>query len=166
MNSTQEGTHVKVLTRQNKTIEAILYAFDPKINTIVLQTPSDKPLLPHHSPHYNFLILNAQQVKEFKVLSPTATPLPIKPVNSLNMDKLQVRERNALRSLEKSLSSIGIGVSKEAQEIFNALSRTYPCRWDKQNIVVMDEVTITPPYTPANCSGPPNGAIDRLKVVV
>lgn len=197
MNSAKEGTKCKVVTIKGKTLEAIFFAFDPKSNVLVLQTPSKSPVLPHQTPRYDYCVLSANAIKEFKVLSPpqpmspntsttsttnttvgsegsngntrSTSQLPhitIKPISALNMDKVQVRERNAVRALEKQLSSIGIGVTAEAQDIFNALSKTYPCHWDKKNIVVMDEVVITPPYKPVNCSGSNEGALERLKIVL
>mgnify|MGYP002630218891 FL=1 len=44
------------------------------------------------------------------------------------------------------IDNIGENVSAEAQEIFDALARTLPCRWKEQVIVVLEEVTIAPPY--------------------
>jgi hypothetical protein len=43
--------------------------------------------------------------------------------------------------------NIGENVTEEAQEIFDALARTLPCRWKNQEIIVLDEISIPPPYT-------------------
>lgn len=45
----------------------------------------------------------------------------------------------------------GKGVTREAQDIFDAFSRTMPARWDEQNIIVADAVTIAPPYRVDEC---------------
>ena len=53
---------------------------------------------------------------------------------------------------------VGEGVSNEAQDLFDALSKTLPCRWVTAedggacSIVVMDEVVIKEPYTSNDCN--------------
>ena len=60
-----------------------------------------------------------------------------------------------------------MGVTAEAQDIFDALARTLPCRWDGKTIVVMDDVKITTPYK--DCVGAPGGdprAVERVQKVL
>ena len=40
------------------------------------------------------------------------------------------------------------------------------CEWKGDNIVVMDEVTISPPYKPENCTGKRKDPLDRIKKMV
>ena len=50
-------------------------------------------------------------------------------------------------SMTMQTDNIGENVTEEAQEIFDALARTLPCRWKNQEIIVLDEISIPPPYT-------------------
>ncbi|KAF9388841.1 hypothetical protein CPB97_000288 [Podila verticillata] len=72
-------------------------------------------------------------------------------VSYVQLDKIQQREQQAIREAQVAAARIGVGVSSSAQDIFDALSKTLPCRWAKDSIVVMDEVIIAPPYEPENC---------------
>lgn len=63
---------------------------------------------------------------------------------------------------------MGVGVTKEAQSVFDALSKTLPCAWRGRDIVVMDAVTVAPPYTPDSCAARAGegGALERIRRVL
>ncbi|KAL5552950.1 hypothetical protein UlMin_040351, partial [Ulmus minor] len=67
---------------------------------------------------------------------------------------------------EVEAERIGVGVTSEAQSIFDALSKTLPVRWDKTTIVVMNEVRVSSPYLPESVSGGTPVANDRVKKVI
>ena len=63
----------------------------------------------------------------------------------------------------------GKGVSREAQEIFDRISRTLPTRWEGKDIVVSDAVVIEAPYRPEDCkagTGAAKESLTRVKKVV
>ena len=62
----------------------------------------------------------------------------------------------------------GKGVSKEGQEIFDALVKTLPTRWDGTRIVVNDQVLIEAPYRSEDCkaSKEQGGALAQVRRVV
>ncbi|CAG2254956.1 LSM12 [Mytilus edulis] len=65
--------------------------------------------------------------------------------NRLNASKEEKRKR---------INYIGIGVSDEAQKVFNSIVKTLAeSRWEGKNIIVMEEVTIRPPYGVDDCQG-------------
>ncbi|CAG8555378.1 456_t:CDS:2 [Paraglomus occultum] len=89
-------------------------------------------------------------------------------IGYVQLDKLQQRGIQAYKDTQCQLARIGDGVTQEAQEIFDALSKTLPCRWAKDTIVVLDEVAITPPYNVENCRANSNaaGSLERVKKVL
>jgi hypothetical protein len=66
------------------------------------------------------------------------------------------------------MAKVGVGVTKEAQSLFDALSKTLPCVWSGRAILVMDVVTVKPPYTPDSCEAKPgeSGALERIRRVL
>ncbi|KAF9121191.1 hypothetical protein BGW39_010777 [Mortierella sp. 14UC] len=78
-----------------------------------------------------------------------STVLPA--VGYVQLDKIQQREQQAIREAQAAAARIGVGVTTFGQEIFNALHKTLPCRWHDNQIIVMDEVIISPPYDPDHC---------------
>jgi hypothetical protein len=61
---------------------------------------------------------------------------------------------------------LGKGVTKDAQDIFDALSRTMPCRWHEKQIVVLDSVIISEPYGSTDVKGNDQNAVKRVKKVL
>jgi hypothetical protein len=66
------------------------------------------------------------------------------------------------------MAKVGVGVTKEAQSIFDALSKTMPCTWQGRSIYVMEAVLVAPPYTTADVTThiEHKGAFERVKVVL
>ncbi|KAI9325781.1 anticodon-binding domain-containing protein [Zopfochytrium polystomum] len=95
-----------------------------------------------------------------------ARPGLLVPVRSVNVDKVQAREKAAVRGEMERLAKIGVGVSELAQEIFYALDKTLPTRWKGKSIIVLDEVEISEPYTADTVVGPNPPAVSRVKMVL
>ncbi|KAG0002773.1 hypothetical protein BGZ65_002337 [Modicella reniformis] len=85
-------------------------------------------------------------------------------VGYVHLAKLQQREQQAVKEAQVAAARIGVGVSSLGQDIFDALSKTLPCRWAGDSIVVMDEVIISPPYEPDNCKANPSSYITLARV--
>ncbi|KAL3511251.1 hypothetical protein ACH5RR_030652 [Cinchona calisaya] len=84
----------------------------------------------------------------------------------LDLNSLLAREDSAIRQAELEAERFGVGVTAEAQSIFDALSKTLPVRWDKTAIVVMNEVRVSSPYLPESVVGGTPAANERVRKVL
>ncbi|PVU95937.1 hypothetical protein BB561_001510 [Smittium simulii] len=76
----------------------------------------------------------------FNFQLPEPKPLPV--------ENLRIAQFKVLSDANDQFLRIGENVSTEAQCIFDALSKT----WYKENIIVLDEIIIKPPYNVGSCS--------------
>ncbi|KAI8873887.1 hypothetical protein GQ42DRAFT_152366 [Ramicandelaber brevisporus] len=97
-------------------------------------------------------------------------PHPIPAAVPLDRRTVESRKDRALRTAAQLTQTIGIGTSREGQDLFMKLSNTMNCRWHSASIIVYDEVIIDPPYTADQCKpyGHGGGAdgLERVKRVV
>ncbi|KAL9389789.1 hypothetical protein Peur_018394 [Populus x canadensis] len=153
------GCLLSIKTTLGEEFDGQVITFDRPSNILVLQEES-KP-----GPKKNIRFLKANYIKEFSFRGQAEDPLDIKKCY-IDLHSLQAREELALRQAEADAERIGVGVTAEAQGIFDALSKTLPVRWDKTSIVVMNEVHVSSPYLPECVSGGTPAANDRVKKVL
>ncbi|BAT74643.1 uncharacterized protein HKW66_Vig0000800 [Vigna angularis] len=153
------GCLLSIRTTLGDEFEGQVVTFDRPSNILVLQEPSK------HGPRRNIRLLKANYIKEFTFLGQAEDPLD--PSNCfLDLTALQAREEIAIRQAEADAERIGVGVTSEAQSIFDALSKTLPVRWDKTVIVVMNDVRVSSPYHPDSVVGGTPAANERVKKVL
>ena len=113
-----------------------------------------------------FRMINGAMIKGVEYLGPPRTDKP-RPTPAVDMGKVAQREREAHAKAARARQRIGDGVSVEAQELFDALSKTAVCRWhDKTIILEALEVQVRPPYAPADVVGQTEAAVNRVKKMV
>ncbi|KAI9169910.1 hypothetical protein LWI28_019376 [Acer negundo] len=153
------GCLLSIKTTLGDEFEGQIITFDRFSNILVLQEGLKS------GPRRNIRLLKANYIKEFSYLGHGEDPLDAKKCY-LDLNALQAREELAVRKAEADAERIGVGVTIEAQGIFDALSKTLPVRWDKTVIVVMNEVRVKSPYLPESVSGGTPAANDRVKKVL
>lgn len=137
------GCNLTVKTR-NEEIQGQVFAFDKASNTVLLSQHGSTPF------HSNLRLLKANYVKSVEQAS---SPIgPVDPLPQVDLQRCRDREAKALQAARADAAKTGIGVSAEAQQVFDALSKTMPCQWRQQNIVVLNEVELQPPYGLGDCT--------------
>lgn len=155
------GCILSIKTTLGDEFDAQVIAFDRPSNILVLQ----EGMKSVSGPRRNIRLLKANYIKEFVLLGQAEDPLdPMKCYVDLNT--LQSREESAIRQAEMDAERIGVGVTAQAQSIFDALSKTLPVRWDKTVIVVMNEVRVGSPYLPESVVGGTPAANERVRKVL
>lgn len=73
-------------------------------------------------------------------------------IGPVKIEYLPQEEREGIKQLIRERATSGVGVSAEAQSLFNALHKLVPCHWNDKAIIALDEVRIDPPYSPESCT--------------
>ncbi|KPP57428.1 protein LSM12-like, partial [Scleropages formosus] len=111
------------------------------------------------------VLINLAYVSEVDVINDrTETPPPLA---SLNVNKLASRARTEKEDKLSQAYAISAGVSVEGQQLFQTIHKTIKdCKWQEKNIIVMDDVVISPPYQVDNCKGKEGSALSHVRKIV
>lgn len=153
------GCHLAIRTTLGEHLEGQVLAFDKPSNLLILQE------IGQTGSRRNLRFLKANFIKESAFLGHGEDPLDLRDI-FVDLDSFKAREEAAVRQAEDEADRIGVGVTREAQDIFDALSKTLPVLWDNTIIVVMNEVRVSSPYFPDNVTGGPPAANERVKKVL
>lgn len=81
--------------------------------------------LKHTNIKKNWRILKTSFISEVQYIGKADTvDLELEPP-PVDITKIRKQENKAIKAFQEEVSRIGVGVSEEAQELFNALARTY-----------------------------------------
>ncbi|XP_019157919.1 PREDICTED: protein LSM12 homolog [Ipomoea nil] len=155
------GCILSIKTTFGEEFEGQVITFDRPSNILVLQEGGNSG----SGPKRNLRLLKANYIKDFALLGHGEDPLDANKC-FLDLDTLKAREDSAIRQAELDAERFGVGVTSEAQSIFDALAKTHPVRWDKTVIVVMNEVRVSSPYLPESVKGGTPAANERVRKVL
>ncbi|KAI1918245.1 hypothetical protein LOZ66_006346 [Ophidiomyces ophidiicola] len=162
------GARIRVTTAPPTatTLEGSLFTACPITNLIAINTSppttlsAEAPALAQPS---DFHVIPISRIQSFQLLSlsqqhpnlNSENPGPftdaVPAIYPLDIKALRSREAAAVAQLQEREERRGKGVTKEAQDLFDAFSRTMPARWDGTSIVVADTVVISKPYRVEDC---------------
>ncbi|XP_015370071.1 PREDICTED: protein LSM12 homolog A-like [Diuraphis noxia] len=132
-------------------IEGEVLGFEPTTKMLILKCPStnNNPLLS------NINIVNLAFAKDVQVKKESSFNPP--PLPSLNLNRLNNRIKTQIQDKKRQISAMSANVSPEAQKLYLTITKTIPeVTWQGQNIVVYDQVIISPPYKADNVKGTGN----------
>ncbi|KAJ2455717.1 hypothetical protein EV183_000564 [Coemansia sp. RSA 2336] len=141
------NTRIQVQLVDGSRVEGVLFAYDVYSGVVALLEPraGDLPADAKHAVR----LVKAANIRDVEVKGKGEAKLP--GVQQVKQDVVEARKARALAQAKERAARIGVGVSSHAQAVFEALSKTLPCRWDQKRIVVLDEIVIDPPYTVDCC---------------
>jgi hypothetical protein len=154
----------------SSTIEGTLFTACPITNLVAINTADGK-----QAKAGDYHIIPISRIQSFQIVSlaqnneSTSFADAVPSLHALDIRALKAREANAVGKLQESEARRGKGVTREAQDIFDAFSRTMPTRWDGSNIIVADAVAIGAPYRVDDCRPLVAGdtaALTRVRKVV
>ncbi|KAF2134416.1 hypothetical protein P153DRAFT_362186 [Dothidotthia symphoricarpi CBS 119687] len=152
------GSRIKITCAPNNNVlEGTLFTACNLTNAIAINTAPapPNPSAPLSSQPGDFHIIPFAHIVSFEIVgsgerAPQSTPGfdGVQPsISKVDIAALHAREEATIREMKKKDAQKGRGVSKEAQDMFDFISRTLPTRWADAQIVVNDAVLIQPPYT-------------------
>lgn len=151
------GARVRISTAAPtpSTIEGTLFTACPITNLVAINTADGK-----QTQSGDYRIIPVSRIQSFQLLSlaPSATSSDgpsfsdaVPSVHALDIRALKAREAAAVGKLQEDEKRRGKGVTREAQDLFDAFYRTMPVQWDGPNIIIAEAVVIAPPYRVDDC---------------
>ncbi|KAK2164292.1 hypothetical protein LSH36_66g03012 [Paralvinella palmiformis] len=153
------GMVVSCKTCHGQNVQGEVLAFDYNSKVLVIKSPSpNKPGL------HDVRILNLSFVSDITVLREATEQIPT--LKNLNLQKLNSRISTSIADKRRQVNYIGVGVTPQAQKLFHAITKTISdVKWDKETIIVMNDVTIKPPYGVDNVEGKQSAIAHVRKIV-
>jgi len=151
------GSVVKCVTYDKEVIKGEVVAFDHDSQMLMLKNDASDG----NRDHNDVVIVNLSFVSDIQTLKECVDlPPALPPVDEKKLLK-RTNEQNALRMTVAQ--AVTNGVTEIGVEVFLCFKRIYKeTKFRKQNIVIMDDVTIEPPYQLQNCSANSADNADRL----
>lgn len=160
------------------TFEGTLFTACPITNLVAINTsPAPPSGDAKQAQSGDYRVVPVSRIQSFQLLNLPPSSSAESPsftdaqptIQALDVRALKAREIKAVGEALDREARRGKGVSREAQDLFDAFSRTMPARWDGPSIVVADAVTIAAPYRVDDCRPLVEGdtaALARVRKVV
>ncbi|GFY48794.1 protein LSM12 homolog [Trichonephila inaurata madagascariensis] len=143
------GTIVSCKTCFGDDYEGEVIAFDYQTKILFIKCSSKSGKANVH----DMRMINLDFVEDVVIKKEVTTPVNgTQSLLPLNIEKLSGRAKQHVKERQRLVTALTAGVGNEAVRLFLAITKTIAeVTWQGKNIVVMNQVTITPPYRPENC---------------
>ncbi|KAJ5619883.1 hypothetical protein N7510_003867 [Penicillium lagena] len=156
------GARVRVTTASPtvSTLEGTLFTACPITNLVAINvSPASPTADAKQAQSGDYHVVPVSRIQSFQILSlpqsnssESSSFTDAQPtIQALDPRALKAREAKAIGEAHDREARRGKGVTREAQDIFDAFSRTMPARWNASDIIVADAVTISSPYRVDDC---------------
>merc|ERR1712179_33261 len=134
--------------RRRNVFEGEVLAWDPRTKVLVLKCRGKS------SGNFDVHFLNLSSCLSTMVLEGSYKERLESSLSNLICSRLENRLREQVEKKKKQVMAFKTGVSPEGQKLFQAICKTIDdVTWHGENIYVLKEITIYPPYRPENVKG-------------
>ena len=167
LNRIQQGSQLKVTTSLSETITGRAYCYERSLNLLLIQLDQTAQRESH-----DYSIINTNHLTSIEI---SEAPLAqLDHLQSPNHGASIAREDKAVQDRLIESQKIAPFTTPQsndytvelAQRIFDACSKTLPCSWSNQIIVVMNSIQIHPPYSVNNVVGNNKSQVSRVSKIV
>ena len=147
---------VKVTLSTKEVLEGSVWCIDPVTDALVMKIEDQ------------YVLVNAESIIDIEGdLSTVSVPNP-KDIGMtvIPIEKWQKKEMEALIHAEGEIASVNYDVSAEAQGLFDRLRNIFPCKWSGKDMIIFDNIKISPPYDNPKAIGGNNDGLDRISKVL
>jgi len=144
------GMIVQMVTLHGKILRGEVVAFDRASKVVAIKSSSSGGV----GKKSDVQVVNLQFVSDVHCVSDQSSSQSTSSLTlpNLNFAKLAARMNNNMEEKQRKIGYRGVGVSAAGQGLVNTITKTLAeVRWDGKNIVVMETVTIAPPYDVGDC---------------
>lgn len=155
------GAYVTMTLTTGDTITGFVHSADPLMQIIMVRVP-----LVHTTLASELRMVKSNFIASYTV-HPEKSEEPIS-MTSTTTKILQIREQKALRRTADLMSELNPDAPAHGQMMFDAVNKTLPCHWEQNNIIVLNQVRISEPYSSNDCVSLDGDqeALSRIKKVL
>jgi len=152
------GSHIKC-RYQGMDVEGQVAAFHAASRLLIIKAPASNGKATNN----DMYIINADCVEKLSIEDGNAADS----LKAIDFQKLEKRRLKSIGLKKARIRALSADVAPEGRKLFLTIIKTIDeVAWDGEKIVVLNEVTISPPYRIENVSGEKEASVIHVKKIV